>query len=541
MSLKKWLLLICFSLGACFMPAASEAADTSNVLPAPSIALYTPTQQFDQINSRMDTPPLLVDGHIYMPLRSYGSFFPDAAIDWHGEDQLASISRENVTFFSPVADSRFLLSDGQVNMKALKKLGKTGQIKAAPGLLIGSRTYVPLRTLVEALDGNVSYDPNTHTAAIRLKEDVHEEFHNQTPIEQLRTFAAKSAPAVLSPEKNDVYSPASLYMALSMVGMGSNGETFNEFMNVLGTPNSAALVRQAKTMMNINHQSQEGTILTANSLWAMPDSGIKKDFERTLEKDFSAQTFEVNLNSEDGARQINQWIDKNTNGLIQAEITPSDDILKLVNTVYFKAPWASPFSPDKNQQLAFTDANGSTYNVTAMTQTLMGDYLETDLYKTAGLGFKDGSRLTIILPQPGHTTDEVVPQLEKIMNLNVQEEARVEWSIPRFKLNETYDMINPLKAMGLKSVFSPQSANLNGIGENLYVSSVDQLNALTIDETGGEAASATVIGISRTAAPPPAKEVQMRLDRPFLFVLSSPDGQPLFVGRINTLKDGSAL
>lgn len=541
MSPTKWLLLICLSLGICFVPAASEAASTPDVYPAPAITLDTPTQHFDRMNSQMETSPLLVGGHIYMPLRSYSSLFPDAVIDWQGEDQLASVTWQNVTFFSPVANSRFLLSDGQVNVKALKKLGKTGQLKAAPGLLIGSRTYVPLRDLVEALDGTVSYDPNTKTAAIRLKNDVREEFRNQTPTEQLRAFAAKSAPAVLSSQKNDLYSPASLYMALSMVGMGSKGQTFDELMGVLGTPNSAALVRQAKTMMNINHQSQDGTIITANSLWATPKAGIKKDFERTLEKDFSAQAFEVNLNSQDGARQINQWIDKNTNGLIKADISPSDDILKLVNTVYFKAPWLSPFSPEDNQEMAFTDTNGSTYNVTAMTQTLMGNYFETELYKTADLGFKDGSRLTIILPQPGHTTDEVLPQLERIMNLHVQKEARVEWSIPRFKLNETYDMINPLKAMGLKSVFSPQAANLNGIGKNLYVSSVSQLNALTIDETGGEAASATIVGISRTSAPPPVKTVQMRLDRPFLFVLSSPDGQPLFVGRINTLKDGSAL
>jgi serpin B len=50
-----------------------------------------------------------------------------------------------------------------------------------------------------------------------------------------------------------------------------------------------------------------------------------------------------------------------------------------------------------------------------------------------------------------------------------------------------------------------------------------------MDENGVEAAAYTVLGMIGSAAPP-AKEIQMNLNRPFLFTITSQEGAVLFMG-----------
>ena len=55
---------------------------------------------------------------------------------------------------------------------------------------------------------------------------------------------------------------------------------------------------------------------------------------------------------------------------------------------------------------------------------------------------------------------------------------------------------------------------------------------VAIDEEGVTAAAYTVM-MAAGAAMPPEEEIDFRLDRPFLFVITSPDNLPMFVGVVN--------
>ena len=54
---------------------------------------------------------------------------------------------------------------------------------------------------------------------------------------------------------------------------------------------------------------------------------------------------------------------------------------------------------------------------------------------------------------------------------------------------------------------------------------------MAIDEEGVTAAAYTVMAAAGSSAPP-EDEVDFVLDRPFLFVLASDDGLPLFAGTV---------
>ena len=68
--------------------------------------------------------------------------------------------------------------------------------------------------------------------------------------------------------------------------------------------------------------------------------------------------------------------------------------------------------------------------------------------------------------------------------------------------------------------------------ENPYIRSVDHSVRLTVDEEGVSAAAYTEM-MMYGAAMPPDEEIDFTLDRPFIFVLESYLGLPLFVGVVN--------
>ena len=95
------------------------------------------------------------------------------------------------------------------------------------------------------------------------------------------------------------------------------------------------------------------------------------------------------------------------------------------------------------------------------------------------------------------------------------------------------DMINALKALGIKDVFSPEKADLSAIIPEkgaAYVNGFQHAARLTIDEDGISAAAYTLIVDSyRGLLDEP---IALVFDRPFLFIVESADNLPLFVGTV---------
>ncbi len=99
----------------------------------------------------------------------------------------------------------------------------------------------------------------------------------------------------------------------------------------------------------------------------------------------------------------------------------------------------------------------------------------------------------------------------------LQEEVQV--SLPRFKMAETYGMVQFLHSMGMENVFDSQKVNLSGMAPNndLVVSKVIHKAFVEVNEEGTEAAGATGTVISTTSMPLPPKT--FIADHPFLFFI----------------------
>jgi serpin B len=116
--------------------------------------------------------------------------------------------------------------------------------------------------------------------------------------------------------------------------------------------------------------------------------------------------------------------------------------------------------------------------------------------------------------------------------------------LPKFRLENTLDLNQPLKALGMKEAFnnkkSEPDANFSGMFKDSahHISDVRQKAFVEVGEDGTEAAAVTGISVPQSEGPEldPPKPFEMIMDRPFLFaIVDARSGMILFMGVVNKL------
>ena len=149
--------------------------------------------------------------------------------------------------------------------------------------------------------------------------------------------------------------------------------------------------------------------------------------------------------------------------------------------------------------------------------------------------------MTIALPRK----DRGLPDLETKLSAGLVQswigklEARkVNVFLPKFKVEEQFELKSSLQEMGMSHAFDGNKANFRGIsGDDAFrISSVIHKAFVDVDEEGCEAAAATAVmadcGMGR-----PRKvdeSIDFRADHPFLFIIRYRYTQSIiFIGRLN--------
>lgn len=360
-------------------------------------------------------------------------------------------------------------------------------------------------------------------------------------------FFSQITASLLSGEEgqNMACSPVNVYMALAMLAEVTEGESRQQILDALGADSIAALRTQAGHVWNAHYCADNATTLTlANSLWLDQDLQYNDTTVQTLAKDYYASVLQGQLGSEEMNEALRSWINDQTGGLLQQqaaglEMDPQT-IIALASTVYYRCKWdpESRFFEEGNTQGVFHSPQAD-WTVTFMNQTLdYGPYYWGEHYGATYLHLEDGSRMWLILPDKGSTPKTLLEEgiIGQILN-GRQENKRIKvnLSLPKFDISTNLKLEDAMKTMGMVDVFSTK-ANFSGIlpadTVNAGLSCASHATRVAIDEEGITAAAYTVM-VDAGAAPPPKKEVDLVLDRPFLFLVESRDGLPLFAGIVN--------
>lgn len=346
--------------------------------------------------------------------------------------------------------------------------------------------------------------------------------------------------------ENLVYSPINVYMALAMLAETSGGNSRQQLLQLLGADSIETLRTQAGHMWNAHyHDDGLSTSVFANSLWLDEQLSYEEDTVNTLADSYYASVYRGDLDSEKMNKALQSWLNEQTRGLLKEQVQGVEmnpyTILALASTVYYNVQWEDDFSEERNTAGIFHAPGGDT-EATFMNRILScGPYYWGEDFGAVALELRDGSRMWLILPEEGHTPTELLESgyaldlvFANAQDYTEQKDILVNLSVPKFDVVSDMDLIPDLKSMGITEVFDETVADFSPLiaRENSYIGEINHAARVSINEKGVTAAAYTVI-IRDAAAAEIEDKIDFVLDRPFLFVIESRDGIPLFTGIVN--------
>lgn len=348
------------------------------------------------------------------------------------------------------------------------------------------------------------------------------------------------------PNQNIFLSPMSVVLALTMAYTGANGETQQAMAKTLELQGmSLGEIQQATANLKLTLENNSDIQLNlANALWVNQQIQLRREFLQTNQKFFGAQITNLNFGSSDALNQINHWVSQQTNGKIRAiidEILPND-LLILVNAIYFQGNWSYKFNPQLTQTHPFYLSRDRQKLHPMMSQTQLYPYWETAKFQAISLPYGQGQfSLYLFLPNSNsslnafyqelnaQTWEQWMWQFTESERSSIRSVDRVTLLLPRFKLEYEIELSQVLTALGMGIAFSPTADFSAMTSEAAAIGLVKHKTFVEVNEQGTEAAAATSVSATRSAMSP----VEMIVDRPFFFVIRDDEsGTILFMGSI---------
>jgi serpin B len=343
------------------------------------------------------------------------------------------------------------------------------------------------------------------------------------------------------PNGNLLLSPLSVSMALGMTLNGAATSTFDAMRQTLafaGQSQNEINVAYNGLLKQLRARDPKIEIGIANSIWYNTGFTVLPTFSDTVKHYFDAEVRQLDFGNPASPTLINEWVSQKTSGRIKDlidQISP-EEVMFLVNAVYFKGPWTQTFHEGATSSLPFHRRDGST--VTAQMMSNDGAYnsvQNNDVFAAELLYGDSAFSMVLIAPVTGTALAPVVALLQPAKwdaLMASMQPARIILKMPKFKFTYEKALKDALSALGMSIAFDQQRADLSRIAdvkpENLYISRVQHKTYIDVHEKGTEAAGATSVGIGVTSLPP-----SLTFDKPFMFAIRERStGTLLFVGRI---------
>lgn len=364
----------------------------------------------------------------------------------------------------------------------------------------------------------------------------------------LEDYLQKVIPEFLSGAagENQVFSPANVYMALSMLAEVTAGDSQKQILDLLGAPDLETSRARAKALWNKNY-CDDGSVtsILANSLWLSDEIQYQEDTVGTLARDYYASSFRGTMGSGEYNETLRDWINDQTGGRLKDQTKnltmDPNTVLALVSTLQFKGEWDETFSREATAPDTFHALSGDR-EADFMHKTLETTYFWGEKFAAVELPFDTGCSMAFLLPDEGVSPVELVrdPEaLQYLLSAEGWENAKyliVHLSLPKFDVTSQTDLTEGLKDLGVRDVFDTDVSDFSPLADledPVYLSKADHAARVSIDEDGAEGTAFTILMMDSGAAAPPDEEVDFTLDRPFVFVIRGLDGLPLFVGIVN--------
>lgn len=343
--------------------------------------------------------------------------------------------------------------------------------------------------------------------------------------------------------ENLFISPTSISLALAMTRNGANGSTLDSMTYALrmeGLSDDQINASYRNLISGLTSVDPAVQLDIANSIWYRQGFEIEPPFLATNQDYYNAEIRGLDFGSPDSKDIINGWVEDQTNQKIKnliSEISP-DDIMFLINAIYFKGAWKIKFDSNATKEQNFYLKDGTSKEVAMMHLTDTIFYQSNDLFQAIQLEYGSGNyAMVVLLPKPDKTCNDILDQMSpsKWNSWMAGFEAQnVVVSLPSFKFGYEIKLNEILSAMGMRIAFDENQADFTRINHNggLYINYVKHKAYLEVNEDGTEAAAATVVAIAFTSAGMD-NNTYFTANKPFLFtIIERSTGSIVFLGRL---------
>ena len=356
-------------------------------------------------------------------------------------------------------------------------------------------------------------------------------------------FAIKLFQQTRDGNKNSLISPLSVMLALSMTANGAKGETLAQMEALLGGDIPMETLNEyLYSYIKALPSEKTAKLNSANSIW-FRDNGFtaQKAFLQKNADHYGAEAYK-SVFDEKTLRDINNWVKKNTDGMIEKIIDDLDPdaVMYLINTVLFDAEWKNIYKKDEIRDGTFTALDGTKRAVSMMYSTeqrYLDDGKATGFIKP----YKSGYSFVALLPNGDISLSDYVASMTGksfIDTIKSAKDVSVETAIPKFSYDHDIEMSGALKALGMTKPFEPSKADFSALGSsdsgNIFISRVLHQAYIAVDGKGTKAGAATAVETVYTALEEGV--YQVTLDRPFVYaIIDDATGLPVFIGTVTDI------
>jgi len=346
---------------------------------------------------------------------------------------------------------------------------------------------------------------------------------------------------------NVFVSPFSAQAALSMTANGAKGETLNQMLAALNMQDfdlnainkyNQSIIKAIATLDNTSFLS------SANGIWSRVN--LLESFIGSMQESYDAKAEKTDF-SREALIAINDWAKEHTKGMIpelydvDKGVSPSM-IVVLANALYFNGAWKDPFDKAFTEKGVFTNSDKSQSVIDMMKESGYRNYLDCGTFDLCEKPYgNEAFSMVFLLPHKGTALSQCIGELTmkdwKALTASLEEsEKLVRLTVPKFEWkNLEYNLKPALESMGMQIPFTDQADFRNMTEWNgLFIGSVTQKTALSLNEQGTQAAAITKIEMWGSNGDD--NYVDFVLNRPFAFLIKEKStGVILFAGAVNRL------
>ncbi|XP_005701519.3 PREDICTED: serpin A3-7 isoform X1 [Capra hircus] len=354
--------------------------------------------------------------------------------------------------------------------------------------------------------------------------------------------------ALKNPNKNVIFSPLSISIALAFLSLGARGPTVAEILeglkfNLTETPETEIHQGFQHLLQTFNQPSNQLQLSVGNAMFVPEELTLLDKFRKDAEAFYASEVLPINFKESKAAiKLINEYVKNKTHGKIEKLFNDHDQLtdLILLNYIFFKAQWKTPFNPHRTYDSEFLVSKDKRVQVPMMT---LG--LETPYFRDEELGctlveltYTSNDSALFILPDEGKMQDleaKLIPETLTRWRNSLQPRHIDKLSLPRFSISSDYQLKDILSHLGMKKIFT-NDADFSGITNDHKpaVSQVVHKAVLDVGEEGTEGAAVTAVTMMTSAL----LGLTVSFNRPFLISIFCKDTQSIiFLAKVTNPKE----